>query len=310
MEGAIAALRMIENRRWHGRLLKGGELRDDDVLTLVGLECMLSDDARLTTAVLKEVFAAQRRRLEARRRPTRDTLGCNIQRLASLLKLNPTECAILRLSVAMTRIGEFRYLFRLALPSADESQRAVCDATGMPMRSVQQQALSDSRTLRRGGFLELGSPQENPLELASSLVDALLSPRFDEVAFLRRLIRHAPPATLERSDFMHVPEVELMLAYLRDALARRKGGVNVLVHGAPGTGKTECARMLAVVLRAELHEVPNVDRDGDPISGRRRFSAYLEQQQSVDLVLHQTCGRRVFVCSEDHRRPDPCRIRR
>ncbi len=52
-------------------------------------------------------------------------------------------------------------------------------------------------------------------------------------------------------DFAHLGEIrELAEALVGAALARRSKGVNVLVHGVPGTGKTEFARTLAARLSA------------------------------------------------------------
>jgi transitional endoplasmic reticulum ATPase len=55
-------------------------------------------------------------------------------------------------------------------------------------------------------------------------------------------------------------------------------GVNVLLYGPPGTGKTEFARALAAALKRDLYEVPNVDKEGEAISGRKRFATYAFSQ--------------------------------
>lgn len=55
----------------------------------------------------------------------------------------------------------------------------------------------------------------------------------------------------------------------------------MLIHGAPGTGKTQLAKVLAVELGAELFEVSCEDEDGDPVTGGRRLIAYRVAQQAL-----------------------------
>jgi SpoVK/Ycf46/Vps4 family AAA+-type ATPase len=69
----------------------------------------------------------------------------------------------------------------------------------------------------------------------------------DTPTSLRRLlIGKSTPSELAWSDFAHLGYGrELAERVLRDALRRRRRGVNILLYGPPGTGKTEFARALA-----------------------------------------------------------------
>ena len=206
-----------------------------------------------------------------------DPLDRNIAKLAELLKLNVTEQAILRVAVITTSSKEFTDLFNLTLVGTDNLIRALRDATGCDLRAINS-ALAEGGTLRRGCFFENSDissfGRSNPLEVTDGTVRALLAPRFDEKRFLRHLIRPTPPATLALSDFNYIACLDVAQQYLRQASGRHRRGVNILLYGAPGTGKTEFVRSLAKELALELHEVPNQDSDGDPIGGRRRFGAY------------------------------------
>jgi AAA+ superfamily predicted ATPase len=76
---------------------------------------------------------------------------------------------------------------------------------------------------------------------------------------------------------------DLLVGLLRGAAATRTPGVNILIHGPPGTGKTEFARSLAEAADAALFAVGEHDFDGEEPSrfdrigslnlGQRAFAA-------------------------------------
>ena len=98
----------------------------------------------------------------------------------------------------------------------------------------------------------------------------------------RLLLDAARPGELEWSDFDHVAEsrdhVERLLA---GALRSGGAGVNVLVHGPPGTGKTEFCKTLAARLGAGLYAVGEADGEGGEPSRRERLQELRLAQRLV-----------------------------
>ena len=74
------------------------------------------------------------------------------------------------------------------------------------------------------------------------------------------LLDPASPGELSWSDFDHVDaDRDHLEQILRGALRTGRKGVNVLVHGPPGTGKTEFCKTLAARLEAPLYVVGESD---------------------------------------------------
>lgn len=74
-------------------------------------------------------------------------------------------------------------------------------------------------------------------------------------------------------------ELGLIVALLRGASVERRRGVNVLLHGRSGAGKTELAGSVARELGASLYRVPDEDASGVALDGAKRIGALGTMQQ-------------------------------
>ncbi|MCK9537957.1 AAA family ATPase [Dokdonella sp.] len=273
-EAALLACRMLVGSGWYQRLYERGRMRDHDVLTLLGLEEHEDFSALPGPRDLREAVEHRLARLERQSPRGRDRLTRNIERLGTALRLRRTEQALLRVLVIAARVGYLNDFYRLTISHQRDFLHLIHHAIGCRPQDLAM-VWRPCGALRRSGLLEERAVGVNiPTALDERMADLLLADEFDETRFLRHLVREAPPSRLAFGDFAHIADATLIRDYLGAALARRSRGVNVLIYGAPGTGKTEFARMLAGPLRANVYEVPNADGDGDPISGQRRFGAY------------------------------------
>lgn len=146
-------------------------------------------------------------------------------------------------------------------------------------------ALQANSALLSCGLLTLQFP--NDLEdifdfVAPNFPAQLQQMAGDPMALLKHLWQLSPPATLSFEDYPHITaDLELVRPYLMQALGQLKVGVNILLFGAPGVGKTELARLLAADSGTNLYEVSSEDDDGDPLHGQQRLRAYSFAQRCL-----------------------------
>ena len=81
-----------------------------------------------------------------------------------------------------------------------------------------------------------------------------------------QLLKHAlcasTPTTLKPDDFSYV-DIDLLQGYLSQAIEQKHKGINILLYGEAGSGKTE----LAKVLEKLRHPAPAVHHHGAKFNG-------------------------------------------
>lgn len=265
----------------------------DDLAPLLGLPVeMTLADRRSIAARIRRLHAAEEKR-PAPEAP--GSLAGNLARLAAALRLGSDEQAVLAFAVLLQSEPVLAVATDLL---GDQGSRQLMHALSRVLRieeSNVQAALAPKGLLARTGLLR--TDHSNHMLMRATL--DLLSPQFGEalvgseaepLVLLRDTVHASKPPGLGFSDYAHVlADVDLMRAYLREALATRRPGVNLLVHGAPGVGKTELARLLAADQGSGLYEIANGNEEGDAVLGDRRLRAHRAAQalfsQSPTLLL-------------------------
>ena len=88
------------------------------------------------------------------------------------------------------------------------------------------------------------------------------------------LIGTPMPSRLAACDYDHVAgERDFTMRLLRGAIDARRKGVNILIYGAPGTGKSEFCKMVAREIGCDLFGVGEADEDGEEPSRWDRLDA-------------------------------------
>ncbi len=275
---------------WAPRMLAiPGMLRDLDGLGRLGavgavLDLELEGASEVTKA--REMAERIRRRLaaaEAAERPPAGPLFDNLAALGDRLGLDPVDQGILAFK-ALLEVNPLLMDFAdLNVGRLYRGSAIIAAALGVPADRVHK-ALGPEGMLVKSRIVVTTDMCNNlafRVRLRRGTSDALMREweRPDDI--IRFWARPAAkPARIDKTSFPHLREETRLLArHLQRAATRRQAGVNVLLHGRQGVGKTELARILVEDSRLHGYEVPIEDADGCALSGKDRLDAYWTAQQ-------------------------------
>lgn len=203
-------------------------------------------------------------------------LSENLELLGQYLHFSSLELEILTYIFIAAAFDEFQKLGELlAHRSARSATAQIAHCLRLPTRTVATLLKQDGKLLQSGLVRRRRSHNGN---VTFSLLDQDLAFQFlEDQIDLKNFTTHfgqkGHKPGLALNDFAHLsPSIDILLPFLEKSLAARRRGVNIFIHGVPGTGKSELARLLGKTLECGTFEPSFVDHDGDPIPGHRRFS--------------------------------------
>jgi len=258
--------------------------RDSDVSDFLGLQDV--DEHKVRAGKLKKIMSGLLAGFEgvAHQHYRCSSLSRNIGLLAERVSLTLLEQEVLAFAVLRDRCEALVDCLRL-IPRRSETQfvSLMAKATGVSMEEMRA-PLSRTATLLQSGMIKFDTNSRGSITLCVSdrLTGALMAHNDDVHALLRHFLVPARPATLRAGDYPHIrTDLDILKRLLKTTLQTRDKGVNILLYGSPGTGKTELARLLARKLKAALFEVRTEDGDGDLIRANSRLEAYRFCQQML-----------------------------
>ena len=284
--------RCVEMPAWAGV----GKLSPDEFIARHGLWNGTYDDTTLFYYLDefckqngKDVLALFQGTVDALEKSTRDSsvrLTDNIGMLAKVLALTAAERTLIQCAALAKCSRDLRpVLVDCKASSAAEAHAMLGDVAKVSANDI-------AVALKPGGRLESLALIDTPIaehnitdlgdlmRLSDRLLPILMEAYESESAMMAAFTKPAKASELTLTDYPHVEaDARYLAALLKSATERSEKGVNVLIYGAPGTGKTEFAKVISALSGAELYEVECFDREGQSLSGKERYRS-LQVSQS------------------------------
>ncbi|WP_194266278.1 ATP-binding protein [Dechloromonas sp. H13] len=204
----------------------------------------------------------------------------NVERLGKALRLSPTARKLLCFTLMMQNVRRIANgMEMLANLSTSDLYHSLSMILGVREGTVRRE-LSHTSPLVVSGLLTIKRREHVNLKeklntLPGDFAERMMIEAGSTQDLFEDVFFSSPPATLDKKDFAHMQaQIDILFPLLQSARKSRLTGINILIYGPPGVGKTEFARILARETASVLHEVASADREGEPIDGEARLGAY------------------------------------
>ena len=292
---------------WLLRLLITARVETDKretphILETVGLEHLKLKDLRHPTAI--QAFKTRLADLEQHPPDQTGALYRNIDHVSHLTGLSGLEKETLAFVVL---IHTCSVLGNCLEELSEQTSASACDLLALALGVEQTEmrtVLRDESPLCAAGLLTVDRTETNVsdmLNLLNGLETALLDEPTDGHHLFRQYFRPATPSQHPIDAFPHLKDdLGLLRRILNAARQQETQGINILIYGISGTGKTAFVRALAASVKAPLFEVGHETDQADLREQHFRFRSYLLSQK----VLAKNCGSLILFDEIEDAFPD------
>ena len=254
----------------------------------------------------------------AKQSPRPDPLASNVESMVLALDIaNPdTAWRIVGLIACGTRYEQAQYFCNVVLEAAPPVNRTISLLVG-DSQSVVEECLAGTGDLLASGLLQFNNGDyisgHGARYTIPYRINGCLDRTYKDFAAMRNALLGEPLATgVTVDDYQHVAaDRDLITAVLGGSTAAGAAGVNILLYGPPGAGKTELAKLAAqsagLTLFATGEEAPQggeSDRSARLtdlvfsqrlLAGERRAALLFDELEDVAVHLIRRGGSKVYL---------------
>jgi len=226
--------------------------------------------------------------------PLPPELALAADNVATVLGFDAQQRAVLEAGLALSfhpRIAKLRWSLEMAHEDVARVAGMLAGAEPLMAGNMVRNSLAVEL-----GLLDIEMTHGGGVSLYVSwwFEDVLARGGHDPERLIEALAGKRQVAALALDDFPAMDgDVAFLARLLGGALDGKAEGINILLHGPPGVGKTELARALAAAARADLFAVGEADSSGHEMRRDQRVAALLRAQRAL-----QRDGRALLLFDE------------
>ena len=174
--------------------------------------------------------------------------------LAKSFGLDDDAASLIKFSVSISLSPSLKTLIEITTGfSESRIFDLVEEVTGVESSKLDQykQTLLESGMFSLTDYNEMSDLFDMNKQLASVLVTEKLN---DQDDLVNHILFLSPKCLLKQNDFTHL-DLCSVKHFIINAKKQKQSGINVLIYGEPGTGKSQFARLIAEVTKLKLFEV-------------------------------------------------------
>ena len=290
-KASLWILRIVLKLGGHKEFVKKDKSFNNDILFafLDGTQFSNLDDEEYNREDIIAFFNKKLKKLEKlenkKEIQSNKTLEKNIAQISALMNLKKYEEKILEFTVVSKQYELLNIATNLLGLDLNTSQLKTALGIILDIKKEHiNKAFSSNSKLTKSSLVTIDKSFPTQLErklesISDSFLDNLMNLDEDITLMLKDSIKSCDKSLLKIKDYKHLNmDLKILLPYLENAITNKKNGVNILLYGLPGTGKTELTKVIAKKLNIKLFEVSYSDEYDEPIDGKKRLKAYKSAQ--------------------------------
>ena len=236
--------------------------RSDDVLEFLGIYTSEPKEEDIE-ALKNRLWLLEKSKISCELKE----LEHNLNLLQENLGLNETEKEILRFAAIM-------YNYEVVSNACDllgelntrQAIKAISKILKLKFSDVQNAFRKDG-VFARTSILKIDSYGRSLRSKTDVINNSFMGDLFVECKSIDEIfesaIKPCSKTNLTTKNYPHIKEdVKILFSFLKNTTRKKQKGVNVLLYGSAGTGKTEFSKVIASELNLKLYEVAYDDGDG------------------------------------------------